>query len=79
MAALPLQTTWRDTKPLLVQAMPPLDLACLRDGLKNAFIIPQNASATVSGELVVWRLTTDYSRCWTNTRTGVRVHSSEAV
>lgn len=93
MAALPLQTRWRDTKALLFQAVPPLDLAYSRDGLKNAFIIAQNTSAAAIGELrkghrpaavligmlVLGRLQTDYSRSWTNTGIGVRVHSSVAV
>lgn len=47
MAALPLQTRCWDTKALLIQAVPPLHLAYLRAGLKNAFIIPQNSGATV--------------------------------
>lgn len=34
-------------KPLLFQPMPPLDLACLRDCQKNAFIIPQNMTARI--------------------------------
>lgn len=36
-----------DDKPLLFQPMPPLDLACLRDCQKNAFIIPQNMTARI--------------------------------
>lgn len=93
MAALPLQTTWRHTKALLFQAVPPLDLAYLRDGLKNAFIIPQNTSATLIGELKpanrpaavvigtlpLWPLQTDYSRSWTNTRVGAHVRWSVTV
>lgn len=38
-----------DDKPLLFQPMPPLDLACLRDCQKNAFIIPQNMTARIFG------------------------------
>lgn len=34
-------------KPLLFQSMPPLDLACLRDCQKNAFIIHQNITARI--------------------------------
>lgn len=36
-----------DDKPLLFQPMPLLDLACLRDCQKNAFIIPQNMTARI--------------------------------
>lgn len=84
MAALPLQTTWRDTKPLLFQAVPPLDLAYLSDGLKNAFIIPPKRERNGYWRAQVKRtdariVTAANSRCWANTRTGVRVHLSEGV
>lgn len=36
-----------EAEPLLFQPMPPLDLACLRDCQKNAFIIPQNMTARI--------------------------------
>lgn len=36
-----------EDKPLLFQPMPPLDLACLRDCQKNAFITPQNMTVRI--------------------------------
>lgn len=41
-----------EDKPLLFQPMLPLDLVCLRDCQKNAFIIPQNKMPRISSAIM---------------------------
>lgn len=92
MAALPLQTPWRDTKPLLFQAVPPLDSGLFEGWPEECFHHPPKHDAPAFRELKQvnrpaavliqtlesGRSQTDYSRCWTNSRISASVQSSAA-